>query len=321
MDNIQIEKKRAEFKVRLTILKENLSNIKTQLDKSSIDLNEISSKYTSGIKIEEAKSYQLNALETDLKKELKTFEGLRVYCKNLQREKENSESENAFYINKISQLKSKNCELSQVLSEMKNKKHLLTVEINQLSNENSSYKKVMYDHDKLQYTTKNQHEYVTNSINANNKKIQLLQIKIDSLNKDVKANEEELSKAKEYNDKCDLYNKDILPKIITLKETNKGYDVKMNLVQNEIEETKDYIDSTKKEKKKLVKQMNQLSNILAELNMTNVRINSCLGIMVNSLEKKADYFQKDKEYFDGCLKEKGRFVKILRDISSYKDLI
>ena len=76
----------------------------------------------------------------------------------------------------------------------------------------------------------------------------MLQIKIDNLNKDIFELENEIKKILKENDDMNSYNMDIENKIITMGENSKAYNEKINLLQREIDETKDYIGNSQKEK-------------------------------------------------------------------------
>ena len=60
--SILLEQKRAELQVRLTILKENVSSLKNQLD-SQTNLGSISEKFKNGSNLSEMRSMQKKALE------------------------------------------------------------------------------------------------------------------------------------------------------------------------------------------------------------------------------------------------------------------
>ena len=122
--SILLEQKRAELQVRLTILKENVSSLKNQLD-SQTNLGSISEKFKNCSNLSEMRSMQKKALETEVQKELTTLDGLRVYCSNLQKEKENSESESEFYNKKITELSSQNEMLKKNHDELRHRRHLL----------------------------------------------------------------------------------------------------------------------------------------------------------------------------------------------------
>ena len=142
------------------------------------------------------------------------------------------------------------------LFELKNKKELLKQEVDILKGENISNTKFQYDNEKIEKNTNNQKEYIDEQINTNAKRIQILQIKIDTLNKDIFELENEINKIMKENDDMDNYNIDLENKIRAMGENSKAYNEKINLLQREIDETKDYIVNSQKEKKLLQKNWN-----------------------------------------------------------------
>ena len=117
------------------------------------------------------------------------------------------------------------------------------------------------------------------------------------------------------------YNIDIEKKILTIGESSKAYNEKINILQREIDDTKDYINNSKKEKKILEKKLEQLAEILEKINSTNVKINANLNIIKKSLEKKAEFMKKEEDYYTNCDKVKQKIIETCKEINSYSDLI
>ena len=92
-------------------------------------------------------------------------------------------------------------------------------------------------------------------------------------------------------------------------------------LQREIDETKDYIGNSQKEKKSLQKKLDQLTDILEKINQANVKINANLNIVKKSLEKKAEFMKKEEDYYSNCEKVKQKMVEVCKEIDSYSDLI
>jgi chromosome segregation ATPase len=318
--SILLEQKRAELQVKLTILKENLSNLKNQLD-STANLSFINTQYKSGNDLAALRQQQKTSLENELKKETQTLSGLRVYCRNLQNEKENSESETNYYHNKIATLHQELTKLQNVYEEARNRKLLLQQEVELLQNENANYNRMRFSNDKLHQTSLNQQEYISNEINQNSKKINVLQIKTDQLNQELRNLENNLQEIRAANNETEEYNEEMTTRILALGENAKAYDNKLYLLQREIDETKDYISSSTIEQKKLGEQLNLLTDLMNKINQKNIRINASLVIMMKSLEKRAEFMQREQEYYDECEEVKKKFVDELKEVDSYKDLI
>ena len=207
-DSILIEQKRAELQVKMTILLENLSNIENQLDekKDSLNLSNLTSlnlltnEYNSANELNNLKTYEKNSLEKELEKEKKTNESLKIYINNLNNENINNENENNFFNNKVLELKNQNKKLNEILYELKNNKMLLSKEVEFLENENINNKSTKFKNDQLNNNINLQQEYINNEIKNNSDKIKLLQIKIDSLNKELFELENNLKDLKEENE-------------------------------------------------------------------------------------------------------------------------
>lgn len=318
--SIFLEQKRAELQVRLTILKENISSLKTQID-SQTNLSSISEKYKNGNSLAELRSYQKNALESEVQKEQATLEGLRIYCGNLHKEKENSENESEFYKKKINELTNQNSALESSLSELKSRRLLLQQEIELLQAENTKHASSKYEKEKIEQKSKEHSEYITTELDSNAKKIKLLQIKIDTLNNELRDLDNNYTSMKSECDSVNLYNDEMEKRIITLTEDAKTFDNKLFLIRREIDETKDYIASSEKEQRKLNDQLDTLMITIKKINNANIKINASLAIMAKSLEKKASFMQREQEYYDQCIQAKKKFIDELKDINSYSDLI
>ena len=153
------------------------------------------------------------------------------------------------------------------------------------------------------------------------KKIQVLQIKIDNLNKEIFELENDIRNILKENEDNNSYNIEIEKKILTIGENTKAYNEKINVLQSEIDDTRDYINNSKKEKKILEKKLEQLTDILEKINQTNIKINANLNIVKKSLEKKAEFMKKEEDYYTNCEKIKEKMIETCKEINSYSDLI
>lgn len=337
-NSILLEQKRAELQVKLTILQENINNLKNELsndEQNSNNINNIypgenphisnlislSNEYNSANELFKLKQLEKNSLEAELTNEKKDLEKMKLICTELIQQKTSLEKENLYYKKKVKELEDNMNSQKKKLFEIKNRKELLKQEVDILKGENISNTKFQYDNEKIEKNTNNQREYIDEQINTNAKRIQILQIKIDNLNKDIFELENEIKKIMKENDEMNNYNIDIENKIIAMGENSKAYNEKINLLQKEIDETKDYIGNSHKEKKVLQGKLEQLTDMLEKINMANVKINANLNIVKKSLEKKAEFMKKEEDYFNNCEKVKQKMVEVCKEINSYSELI
>ncbi len=329
-----IEQKRAELQVKLTILKENLKNLKNDIIKENninsasfinslniTSLEQLSNEYKAANDLHELKNYEQVSLENELKKENQTLEGLRTYCNNLNKEKANFEEENYFYKNKITELKEKVDKLKKVLYEAQNRKILLNQEVELLKNEEAMNNQIKYKNDQINSNTNNQQEFLNFQLNTNGKKIKLLQIKIDGLNEQVAEMENDIQKYKTDNEDLKGYNQQLENRLLIMNENVKTYDNKILLLKRELDETKDYIESSQIEKGKLSKQLEKLCDVLDKINKSNIKINANLHIIMKSLEKKKEFMNNENNFFDICDQAKTKLIETCREIDSYGNLI
>ena len=329
-----IEQKRAELQVKLTILQENLKNLKNEINKENninsasfinslniTSLEQLSNEYKAANDLHELKNYEQVSLENELKKENQTLEGLRTYCNNLNKEKANFEEENYFYKNKITELKEKVDKLKKVLYEAQNRKNLLNQEVELLKNEEAMNNQIKYKNDQINSNTNNQQEFLNFQLNTNGKKIKLLQIKIDGLNEQVAEMENDIQKYKTDNEDLKGYNQQLENRLLIMNENVKTYDNKILLLKRELDETKDYISSSEIEKSKLSKQLEKLCDVLEKINKSNVKINANLHIIMKSLEKKKEFMNNENNFFDICDQAKTKLIETCREIDSYGNLI
>ena len=337
-NSVIIEQKRAELQVKLTILQENINNLKNELSNDEQNYNTIniippnennqisnlislSNEYNSANELYKLKQLEKNSLESELIKEKKNLENMKLICTDLIQKKTSLEQENLYYKNKVKELGDIMNAQKKKLIEIKNKKILLKQEIEILKGENISNNKFQYDNEKLETNTNNQREYIDEQLNMNAKRIQVLQMKIDCLNKDIFELENEIKKIMKENDDMNNYNIDIENKIITMGENSKAYNEKLNLLKREIDETRDYIGNSKREKKILQKKLDQLTEILEKINMANVKINANLNIVKKSLENKAKFMKKEEDFFSNCEKMKQKITDVCKEINTYSEII
>ena len=148
-----------------------------------------------------------------------------------------------------------------------------------------------------------------------------MQIKIDNLNKEIFGLENDIKNILKQNEETNAYNIDIEKKILTIGESTKTYNEKINILQREIDDTRDYISNSKKEKKNLEKKLEQLTDILEKINQANIKINANLNIIKKSLEKKAEFMKKEEDYYTNCHKIKQKMIETCKEINSYSELI
>ena len=335
---ILLEQKRAELQVKLTILQENINNLKNELSNEGQNSNlnniedpmanphlqnliSLSNEYKAANELYKLKQFEKNSLENQIQAEKKELEKMKKICTDLVQQRTSLEQENLFYQKKTKELEDKLNFQNNKLFEIRNKKDILKQEIDILKNEHISNTKFKYDNEIIEKNKNNQREYIDGQLNTNEKRIQVLQIKIDNLNKEIFELESGIKDILKENEDMNYYNIDIEKKILTIGESSKAYNEKINILQREIDDTKDYINNSKKEKKMLEKKLEQLAEILEKINSTNVKINANLNIIKKSLEKKAEFMKKEEDYYSNCDKVKQKIIETCKEINSYSDLI
>ena len=334
--DILLEQKRAELQVKLTILQENINNLKNELSNEEQNLNNsedpvynpqfsnlvsLSNEYNSANELYKLKQFEKNSLENELKTQKKDLEKMKKICTDLIQQKTSLEQENLFYQKKSKELEDKLNFQKNKIFELSNKKETLKQEVDILKNEHISNTKFKYDNEIAEKNKNSQREYIDDQINTNEKRIQVLQIKIDNLNKEIFGLENDIKNILKENEDMNYYNIDIEKKILTIGESSKAYNEKINIIQREIDDTKDYIINSKKEKKVLEKKLEQLAEILEKINSANIKINANLNIIKKSLEKKAEFMKKEEDYYKNCDKVKQKIIETCKEINSYSDLI
>ena len=243
-NSIILEQKRAELQVKLTILQENINNLKNELsndEEQNYNINNIypgqnpqisnlitlSNEYNSANELFKLKQLEKNSLEAELTQEKKDLEKIKLVCTDLIQQRTSLEQENLYYKKKAKELEDNMDMQKKRLFELKNRKELLKQEVEILKGENISNTKFQYDNEKIEKNTNTQREYIDEQLSTNAKRIQLLQIKIDNLNKDIFELENEIKKILKENDDMNSYNMDIENKIITMGENSKAYNEKI----------------------------------------------------------------------------------------------
>ena len=335
---ILLEQKRAELQVKLTILQENINNLKNELSNEGQNSNlnniedpssnphlqnliSLSNEYKAANELYKLKQFEKNSLENQIKAEKQELEKMKKICTNLIQQRTSLEQENLFYQKKAKELEDKLNFQNNKLFEIKNRKEILKQEVDILKNEHISNTKFKYDNEIVEKNKNNQREYIDEQLNTNEKRIQVLQIKIDNLNKEIFELESGIKDILKENEDMNYYNIDIEKKILTIGESSKAYNEKINIIQREIDDTKDYINNSKKEKKNLEKKLEQLAEILEKINSTNVKINANLNIIKKSLEKKEEFMKKEEDYYTNCDKIKQKIIETCKEINSYSDLL
>ena len=335
---ILLEQKRAELQVKLTILQENINNLKNELSNEGQNSNlnniedptanshlqnliSLSNEYKAANELYKLKQFEKNSLENQIKTEKQELEKMKKICTNLIQQRTSLEQENLFYQKKAKELEDKLNFQNNKLFEIKNRKEILKQEVDILKNEHISNTKFKYDNEIVEKNKNNQREYIDEQLNTNEKRIQVLQIKIDNLNKEIFELESGIKDILKENEDMNYYNIDIEKKILTIGESSKAYNEKINIIQREIDDTKDYINNSKREKKNLEKKLEQLAEILEKINSTNVKINANLNIIKKSLEKKEEFMKKEEDYYTNCDKIKQKIIETCKEINSYSDLL
>ena len=188
-NSLALEQKRAELQVKLTILQENINNLKNELsldEEKNINnlypeqnpnlsnLLILSNEYNSANELYKLKQLERNTLEDEVIKERQNLEKLKLICNDLIQQRTSLEQENLYYKNKSAELEDTMEKQRQILSEMQNKKEILKQEVEILKNENISSTKFQYDNEQIEKNSNEQKEYIDDQLTRNAKRIQLL---------------------------------------------------------------------------------------------------------------------------------------------------
>ena len=140
-NNILLDQKRAELQVKLTILQENINNLKNELSKEGqnsnltnsedptlnpqmSDLISLSNEYNAANELYKLKQYEKNTLENELKSEKNELEKMKKISNDLVQQRTALERENLFYQKKSKELEEKLNFQKNKLFDIKNKKKL-----------------------------------------------------------------------------------------------------------------------------------------------------------------------------------------------------
>ena len=121
---ILLEQKRAELQVKLTILQENINNLKNELSNEGQNSNlnniedpmanphlqnliSLSNEYKAANELYKLKQFEKNSLENQIQAEKKELEKMKKICTELIQQKTSFEQENLFYQKKAKELEDK----------------------------------------------------------------------------------------------------------------------------------------------------------------------------------------------------------------------
>ena len=143
---ILLEQKRAELQVKLTILQENINNLKNELSNEGQNSNlnniedpmanphlqnliSLSNEYKAANELYKLKQFEKNSLENQILAEKKELEKMKKICTDLVQQRTSLEQENLFYQKKTKELEDKLNFQNNKLFEIRNKKDILKQEI------------------------------------------------------------------------------------------------------------------------------------------------------------------------------------------------
>jgi hypothetical protein len=177
------------------------------------------------------------------------------------------------------------------------------------------------DNDIVSATSQKQFEYLNKELSENNRKILILQNKIDDLVQKIKKGDELLALENHDASTHSEFNQTLERRIITLKETLKLNENKLIMIKREVENLRIYIEEGEGERISLNRKLEELIKILTGINNTNSKINTFLNFMVESIGKKARYMGKESVNLEKTTEMKNKILNFLKEINSYQDIV
>jgi chromosome segregation ATPase len=149
---------------------------------------------------------------------------------------------------------------------------MLQKEIMILKDRLNNNEKRKLENDIITKTTAKQEEYLNKEISDNNRKIRSLQNKIEDLQFEIKRYEDTLADGNKDSNTTQNLNENLERNLITFKESIEITKNKIKNIQYEIENTQDYINEANLDNSQLVRKLNELSLLLAQINDNNTKV-------------------------------------------------
>lgn len=205
--------------------------------------------------------------------------------------------------------------------ELKTQRQLLEKEVQILRERFNNNEKLKIDNEIINTTSEKQYEHINKELSENNRKISILQNKIDDLISKIKKGEELLALENYDSTSHSEFNQTLERRILTLKETLKLNENKLIMIKREVDNLKFYIDEGEGERILLNKKLEDLINILTNINSTNSKINTFLNFLIDSIGKKTRFMINESNNLETSTEMKNKILNFLKDINSYQDIV
>lgn len=248
------------------------------------------------------------------------IENMRRVTELLKLERADIERENSYIRQKTEEATRDNVSLRNYNEELITKRQLLEKEIQLLKERCNNNEKTKMDSEIINTTSQKQYEYINKEISENNRKINILQIKIDDLLSDIKRSEE-LLPIDSHSEVSSELNSTLEKKIETLKESVKLNENKIITIKREIDNVKEYIEEGEGERELLNKKLEELIQNITQVNQVNTRLNTFLSFLIESAAKKNKFMANESVSLERMTDNKNKFLNILKEINSYKDIV
>jgi chromosome segregation ATPase len=205
--------------------------------------------------------------------------------------------------------------------ELKTQRQLLEKELQILRERYNNNEKLKMDNEIIDTTSEKQYEHINKELAENNRKISILQNKIDDLISKIKKGEELLALENYDATSHSEFNQTLERRILTLKETLKLNENKLIMIKREVDNLKFYIDEGEGERILLNKKLEDLIKILTNINATNSKINTFLNFLVDSIGKKTRFMVNECNNLEKSTEMKNKILNFLKEINSYQDIV
>lgn len=205
--------------------------------------------------------------------------------------------------------------------ELKTQRQLLEKEVQILRERFNNNEKLKIDNEIINTTSEKQYEHINKELAENNRKISILQNKIDDLISKIKKGEELLALENYDSTSHSEFNQTLERRILTIKETLKLNENKLIMIKREVDNLKFYIDEGEGERILLNKKLEDLINILTNINSTNSKINTFLNFLIDSIGKKTRFMINESNNMEKSTEMKNKILNFLKEINSYQDIV
>jgi cell division protein ZapA len=229
--------------------------------------------------------------------------------------------ENNYLTDKLKDLEEENFTLSKYEQDLKMKKDMLQKEVLILRERLNTKEKAKMENDIISKTTIKQEEYLHKEITENNKKIRLIQNKVDDLNFEIKRNEDILSSGSRENNSAQAVNENLDRHLLTMKESIDITKNKIKNIHNEIDIAQDYLNEASTDNKHLMRKLNELALVLTNINDNNTKLTTSLAFITQSTANKVKLMEMDCEQLDTITNQKNKIIQLLKDINSYSNIL